>query len=113
MLDKQGEIKSATANESAPKKAKGKWGGARPGSGRPKRMEETEIIERLKPMEVKAFRALERKIDEGDIKAIQIYLNYYIGMPTQRVESKIEGQLNQVSIEVVKPQMGPEEVMAN
>ena len=113
MLDNQEQIKKETANESAPKKVKGKWGGPRPGSGRPKRMEETEIIERLKPMEIKAFKALERKIDEGDIKAIQIYLNYYIGMPTQRVESKIEGQLNQVSIEVVKPQMQPDEVMAN
>lgn len=112
MLDNQVENKQETASKPA-QKTKGKWGGPRPNSGRPKRMEETEIIEKLKPMEIKAFKALEKKIDEGDIKAIQIYLNYYIGMPTQRVESKIEGQLNQVSIEVVKPQMAPDEVMAN
>lgn len=92
---------------------KSKKGGARPGAGRPKRMDEQAIIEKLKPMEEAAFKALHAKVMEGDIKAIQIYLNYYVGMPTQRIENKIEGQLNQVSIEVVKPQSVSDEVMAN
>jgi len=92
---------------------KNKRGGARPGAGRKRKMDEYEIIEKLSPMADAAFKALHEKVLEGDIKAIQIYLNYYIGMPTQRVESKIEGQLNQVSIEVVKPKMTTEEVMAN
>ena len=92
---------------------KSKRGGARPGAGRKRKMEESEILEKLSPMADAAFKALHEKVLEGDIKAIQIYLNYYIGMPTQRVESKIEGQLNQVSIEVVRPEINTPEVMAN
>jgi hypothetical protein len=30
-------------------------------------------------------------------------MSYYVGLPTQKVESKIEGQLNQVQVEVIKP----------
>lgn len=83
---------------------KKKKGGFRPGSGRKKRLEEEEVIQRLQPMADLAFRVLERKIGEGDPKALQIFMNYYIGLPTQKIESKIEGNLNQVSVEVVKPE---------
>jgi hypothetical protein len=88
-------------------------GGARPGSGRPRRMDEQAIIEKLTPMAAAAFNVLERKILEGDMNAIKLYMSYFLGMPTQKVESKIEGQLNQVSIQVVKPQLVKEEVMCN
>ena len=86
-------------------KPKGKWGGPRPNSGRPKRMDEQAIIEKLTPMAATAFKVLEQKIKEGDMIAIKLYMSYFLGMPTQKVESKIEGQLNQVSIEVVKPKL--------
>jgi hypothetical protein len=89
--------------ESKPVKVRGKNGGARPGAGRKRRMEEHEIIERLTPMADIAFKVLRDKVAEGDMKAIQIFMSYFIGLPTQKVESKIEGQLNQVSIEVIKP----------
>jgi hypothetical protein len=82
---------------------RGKNGGARPGAGRKRRMEEHEIIERLSPMADVAFKVLKEKIAEGDMKAIQIFCSYFIGLPTQKIENKIEGQLNQVSVEVVKP----------
>lgn len=111
MLDIQAQTKSATASESAEKKVKGKWGGPRPNSGRPRKMDEQAIIEKLKPMETLAFKKLQEKISEGDMNAIKLFYAYYIGMPTQRVENKIEGQLNQVSVEVVRPQL--EEVSAN
>ncbi len=95
-------------------KPKYKWGGKRPNqTGRPKRMDEQAIIEKLTPMATAAFNVLEKKILEGDMNAIKLYMSYYLGMPTQKVESKIEGQLNQVSIEVVKPQLVKDEVMAN
>ena len=94
-------------------KPKGKWGGPRPNSGRPKRMDEQQIIEKLTPMAETAFKVLNQKILDGDMNAIKLYMSYFLGMPTQKVESKIEGQLNQVSIEVVKPQLVKEEVMAN
>jgi hypothetical protein len=80
----------------------GKWGGRRVGQGRKKRVQEEELITRLYPMEDAAFQMLRKKIEEGDMKAVQLFLNYYIGLPTQKIESKIEGNLSQVSIEVIK-----------
>lgn len=84
---------------------RGKNGGARPGAGRKRRMEEHEIIEKLTPMAEIAFKVLREKIQEGDMKAIKIFCDYFIGLPTQKIESKIEGQLNTVSVEVIKPQL--------
>lgn len=81
----------------------GKHGGWRPNSGRKRRMEEAEIIERLEPMAETAFRVLHEKIAQGDSRALQLYMQYFIGLPTQKIESKIEGQLNQVQVEVIKP----------
>ena len=89
---------------------KSKRGGARPGAGRKRKMEEHELIERLYPMAANAFEVLQNKIKEGDMKAIQIFMQYFIGLPTQKIESKIEGQLNQVSVEVVKPETRMEKV---
>ena len=93
-------------------KKKGR-GGFRPGSGRPRRMDEAEIIKKLEPMAATAFKVLESKIKDGDMNAIKLYMQYFLGLPTQKIENKIEGQLNQVSIEVVKPQIVKEEVMCN
>ena len=81
------------------------WGGPRPNSGRPRRMDEQQIIEKLQPMAETAFRVLHEKVHQGDMKAIQLYLQYFIGLPTQKIESKIEGQLNQVQVEVIKPNL--------
>lgn len=91
------------------------WGGYRPGGGRPRRMDEQQIIEKLQPMAETAFRILHEKVAQWDMKAIQLYMQYFIGLPTQKIESKIEGQLNQVQIEVVKPnfEKAPELVEAN
>lgn len=85
------------------RKVTSKRGGPRPNSGRPRRMDEDKIIEKLKPMAETAFKVLHEKVQQGDIKALQIYFSYYLGLPTQKIESKIEGQLNQVQIKVVKP----------
>ena len=37
------------------------------------------------------------------MKAIQLFCAYYIGLPTQKIESRIEGNLNQIAIEIIKP----------
>lgn len=95
-------------------KPKYKWGGKRPNqTGRPKRMDEEQIIAKLSPMAELAFQKLSEKIAEGDITAIKLFCSYFMGMPTQRVENKIEGQLNQVNIEVIKPKLTPDEVINN
>lgn len=52
-----------------------------------------------------AFNVLREKIADGDMKAIQIFMQYFIGLPTQKIESKIEGNLNSVSVEVIKPDL--------
>jgi len=80
-------------------------GGKREGAGRKRRMEEYEIIEKLQPMAEIAFNVLREKIADGDMKAIQIFMSYFIGLPTQKIESKIEGHLNSVSVEVIKPDL--------
>ena len=97
MTEQQLQAKIEERNE------KKKVGGFRPGSGRKKRMEEQQIIEKLHPMATTAFAKLHEKIKEGDMKAIQLFCAYYIGLPTQKIESKIEGNLNQIAIEIIKP----------
>lgn len=95
-------------------KPKTSWGGKRPNqTGRPKRMDEQAIIEKLTPMAETAFKVLQQKIMDGDMVAIKLYMSYFIGLPTQKIESKIEGQLNQVSVEVVRPELAKEEVLSN
>jgi hypothetical protein len=76
-------------------------------------MDEQAIIEKLSPMAETAFKVLNQKILDGDMNAIKLYMSYFLGMPTQKVESKIEGQLNQVSVEVVRPELVKEEVLSN
>jgi hypothetical protein len=95
-------------------KVKNKWGGKRPNqTGRPKRMDELAIIEKLTPMSDNAFKVLGEKIKEGDMNAIKLFMSYFLGMPTQKVESKIEGQLNSVNVEVVRPSLAKEEIINN
>lgn len=106
MTDLNSQVNSRTEDKKISRKT-GKpvtsWGGKREGAGRKSRMTEHEIIERLEPMAETAFRILHEKVAQGDIKALQIYMQYFIGLPTQKIENKIEGQLNQVQVEVVKP----------
>jgi hypothetical protein len=54
-------------------------------------------------MATDVFKKLHEKIKEGDMKAIQLFCAYYIGLPTQKIESKIEGNLNNIAIEIIKP----------
>ena len=109
-MNSQGESKKNKNISYKTGKPKVGWGGKREGGGRKRRMEEHEIIEKLTPMASAAFEALAEKIGEKDMKAIQLFMQYFIGLPTQKIESKIEGQLNQVSVEVVKPQATLEKV---
>lgn len=82
---------------------KRKWGGARPGAGRKSKLAEDELMQQLNPMASDFFIKLHEKIKEGEIKALQLFAAYYIGLPTQKIESKIEGNLNQIAIEIIKP----------
>jgi hypothetical protein len=58
-------------------------GGARPGAGRPSKADEVKLIERLGPLEDKAFEALEKGIESGDFKYVQLFYHYYAGKPRE------------------------------
>jgi len=58
-------------------------GGARPGAGRPSKAEEVKLIERLGPLEDKAFEALQKGIESGDFKYVQLFYHYYAGKPRE------------------------------
>ena len=50
-----------------------KRGGKREGAGRKSKSEEVKMIERLSPLEPKAFKALEKGVEEGDFKFVQMF----------------------------------------
>lgn len=58
-------------------------GGKRQGSGRKSKAEEVKLIERLGPLEDKAFVALEKGIESGDFKYVQLFYYYYAGKPRE------------------------------
>ena len=89
--------------ESLIEKRKENRGGKRPGAGRKTKASEEEVMEKLHPMAKDFYMKMHEKIREGDMKALQLFAAYYIGLPTQKIESKIEGNLNQIAIEIIKP----------
>jgi hypothetical protein len=58
-------------------------GGKRQGAGRKSKSEEVELIERLSPLEDKAFIALQKGIESGDFKYVQLFYHYYAGKPKE------------------------------
>ncbi len=45
--------------------------------------EEVQLIERLSPLEDKAFIALQKGIESGDFKYVQLFYHYYAGKPKE------------------------------
>lgn len=80
---------------------KGKHGGYRPNSGRPKRLDEIQIIEKLAPLEPLFFAALKEKLEAKDMKALELYSKYYLGEPLKRVQTTVEGNLTGLSVEII------------
>jgi hypothetical protein len=62
---------------------KRKNNGGHPNSGRKSKADEIAMIERLSPMEDKAYKALEQGVENGDFKFVQLYFNYYAGKPKE------------------------------
>jgi len=58
-------------------------GGKRENAGRKSKSEEVELIERLSPLEDKAFAALQKGIESGDFKYVQLFYHYYAGKPKE------------------------------
>tara|TARA_R110000744_G_scaffold143565_2_gene255507 strand:- start:1689 stop:1940 length:252 start_codon:yes stop_codon:yes gene_type:complete len=58
-------------------------GGKRVGAGRKGKSDELKMIERLSPLEVKAYKALEQGLNNGEFKYVQLFYNYYAGKPKE------------------------------
>ena len=50
------------------------------------------MIERLTPLEPKAFKALEEGIANGDFKYVQMFYNYYAGKPKETKDISITSE---------------------
>jgi hypothetical protein len=62
---------------------KRKGNGGHPNSGRKSKAEEVALIEKLTPLEPLAFAALEKGLERGDFKFVQLFYNYYAGKPRE------------------------------
>lgn len=68
-------------------------GGARAGAGRKPKSDEIQLVERLSPLEDAALSALKQGVESGDIKWVQLYLNYYLGRPKETKDIRINEDL--------------------
>jgi hypothetical protein len=57
--------------------------GGHKSAGRKPKADEIAMIEKLSPMEDKAYKALEQGVANGDFKFVQLYFNYYAGKPKE------------------------------
>ena len=72
----------------------GKNGGARPGAGRPSKIQEIKLIESMDRIAVpdEIWKALLFKIKEGDTAAIKLWLSYRLGLPKQQIDVTTNGE---------------------
>lgn len=61
-------------------------GGKRNGAGRKPKAEETELIERLSPLDDAAFAALEKGVEKGDYQFVKMFMEYRYGKPKETVK---------------------------
>lgn len=63
-------------------------------AGRKSKAEEFKLIEKLDKYinQQKVFETLGNLIEEGNLKAVEIYLNYYFGKPTEKVDHTTDGE---------------------
>lgn len=57
--------------------------GGHPNSGRKSKAAEIKLLEKLGPLESKAFAALKAGLEAGEFKYVQLFYNYYAGKPKE------------------------------
>ena len=63
------------------------------GKGRPPKAEEQKLIEKLSPLQNKAYKALENALGEEHSWAVRLWFEYMYGKPKEKVEvTKIKEQ---------------------
>jgi hypothetical protein len=72
----------------------GKNGGARPGAGRPPKIQEIKLIEQMDALAVpeQIWNALLMKCAQGDTNAIKLWLSYRFGLPKQQIDVTSNGE---------------------
>jgi len=63
-------------------------GGAREGAGRKSKAAEQSLIEKLSPLEPKAFKALTEALNDGKDWAVKLFFQYNFGMPKQVIDQR-------------------------
>jgi len=71
---------------------KRKNNGGHKSAGRKSKAEEVQMIERLTPLEPRAFEALEKGIEKGDFKYVQMFYHYYAGKPKETKDITISSE---------------------
>ena len=71
---------------------KRKNNGGHKSAGRKSKAEEVQMIERLTPLEPKAFKALEKGVEKGDFKYVQMFYHYYAGKPKETKDISITSE---------------------
>jgi hypothetical protein len=66
-------------------------GGARENAGRKRKSDEIALIERLSPMDDLALKLLNDKLEEGDMAALKMFMEYRWSKPKQEVS--VDGDL--------------------
>ena len=76
-------------------------GGARAGAGRKPKADEQQLVERLSPLEDKAYKALGDGLEDGQSWAVKLFLEYRYGKPKQQIENnKAICHLRKVKVEM-------------
>lgn len=78
-------------------------GGAREGAGRKSKAEEQSLVEKLSPLEPKAFEALVAALEDHKDWAVKLFFQYKFGMPKQVIDQNTTHTVNDFDIrEIVK-----------
>jgi TPR repeat protein len=77
-------------------------GGHKTNGGRKPKAEEQKLIERLSPLADKAYKALEKAVNQGDAWAVKLFFEYLYGKPKQSIEQTTVALDKEVSIEEIK-----------
>jgi hypothetical protein len=61
-------------------------GGHKTNGGRKSKAEEQQLIEKLSPLEPKAFKALSNALDDESHWAVKLYFEYVYGKPKEQIQ---------------------------
>ena len=71
--------------------------------GRPSKAEEIKLIEKLSPMAPAAYKAMQKGVEEGDYRFVQLFFAYYAGKPKETKDIDISSSDKTVSINYILP----------